>query len=102
VSSLVYHISHVIPLINLANEFKERGLLFFSNPPKIHCKLFEDNSGAIKIANGPKIHTRTKHSNIKYHHFHDYVETKDIYINKIDTADQPADMLTTPSSKTSL
>jgi hypothetical protein len=38
---------HVIPLINLAKEFKRKGLMLFRNPPKIHCKLFEDNSGAI-------------------------------------------------------
>jgi hypothetical protein len=89
----------VILLINLAKEFKERGLLLFSNPPKIHCKLFEDNCGAIKISNVPKMRPRTKHINVKYHHYRDYVETEDISINKIDTADQPADMLTKPVNK---
>jgi len=37
--------------------------------PKIHCKVFEDNEGAIEIANVPKMRPRTKHLNIKYHHF---------------------------------
>jgi hypothetical protein len=87
---------HVIPLINLAKEFKQKGLMLFSDPPKIHCKLFEDNSGAIELANVPKMRPRTKHINVKYHHFRDYVENEDISINKIDTADQPADMLTKP------
>jgi hypothetical protein len=34
--------------------------------PKIHCKVFEDNAGAIEIANVPKMRPRTKHLNIKY------------------------------------
>jgi hypothetical protein len=70
--------------------------MLFSDPPKIDCKLFEDNSGAIELANVPKMRPRTKHINVKYHHFRDYVENEDISINKIDTADQPADMLTKP------
>jgi hypothetical protein len=39
---------------------------------------------------------RTKHINVKYHHFRDYVENNLISINKIDTASQPADILTKP------
>ena len=78
------------------------GIFLFQNPPKIHCKLFEDNSGAIEIANVPKMRPRTKHINVKYHHFRDYVENEDISINKIDTADQPADFLTKPVNEPTL
>jgi hypothetical protein len=42
---------------------------------------------------------QTKHINVKYHHFRDYVENEDLSINKIDTADQPAGMLTKPVSQ---
>ena len=78
------------------------GVFLFKNPPKIHCKLFEDNSGAIEIANIPKMRPGTKHINVKTHHFRDYVENEDISINKIDTADQPADFLAKPVNEPKL
>jgi hypothetical protein len=56
----------LIPLINLAKEFKQKGLMLFSDPHKIYCKLFEDNSGAIELANVPKMRQRTKHINVRY------------------------------------
>jgi hypothetical protein len=37
--------------------------------PKIRCKIFEDNVGAVEMANVPKMHPCTKHLNIKYHFF---------------------------------
>jgi hypothetical protein len=70
--------------------------MLFSDPPKIYCKLFEDNSDAIELANVLKMRPHTKNINVKYHHFSDYVENEDISIDKINTADQPADMLTKP------
>jgi hypothetical protein len=33
------------------------------------CKLFEDNSGAMTLAKSPAMRPRTKHINVKYHHF---------------------------------
>jgi hypothetical protein len=65
-------------------------------PPKVHCKAFEDNSGALEIARLPKIRPRTKHMNNTYHHFRDYVASGDIEVLPIDTEDQLADMLTKP------
>jgi hypothetical protein len=61
---LSHSLSHVIPLINPAKEFKQKGLMLFSHPAKIHCKLFEDNSGAIKLATVPKMRPQTKHINV--------------------------------------
>jgi hypothetical protein len=42
--------------------------------PKIHCKVFEDNSGALEMARTPKVHPRTQYMNLKYHHFREAVE----------------------------
>ena len=64
--------------------------------PNVHCKVFEDNSGALEMAKIHKYRPRTKHLNVKYHHFRDYVERKEITIHKIDTKDQLADYLTKP------
>ena len=64
--------------------------------PKVHCKVFEDNSGALKIATVHKMRPRIKHINVKLHHFHDYVDRGEITKHAINTEHQPADMLTKP------
>ena len=76
---------------------KERGFDVTGTKAKVHCKVFEDNSGALEMAKTHKFRPRTKHLNVKLHHFRRYVdETKEITIHKIHTKDQPADMLTKP------
>jgi hypothetical protein len=42
---------------------------------------------------------RTKHINIKYFHFNDYVEHGEIIVQKIATEHQPSDMLTKPGNE---
>jgi hypothetical protein len=53
----------------LLEEAGQQGIRMLNARPKVHCKVFEDNAGAIEIANVPKMRPRTKHLNIKYHHF---------------------------------
>ena len=43
-----------------------------------------------------KYRPRTKHLNVKLHHFRSYVDQKEISMHKIDTKSQPSDMLTKP------
>ena len=62
----------------------------------MHCKVFEDNSGALKIATVHKMRPRIKHINVKLHHFCDYVDRGEITKHAINTEHQPADMLTKP------
>ena len=64
--------------------------------PKIRCRVFEDNSGALEMATNHKYRPRTKHLNVKLHHFRDYVTRKEIFIEKIDTKSQLSDYLTKP------
>jgi hypothetical protein len=52
-----------------------------------------DNAGAIEIANVPKIRPRTKHLNIKYHHFREEVKKETISIYHTRTEEQIADIL---------
>jgi hypothetical protein len=59
----------VLPIIWLMEEARHQGIPVLNATPKIHCKVFEDNTGAIEIANVPKMRPRTKQLNIKYHHF---------------------------------
>jgi hypothetical protein len=85
----------VIPMMEQIREAREYGFDFPYAPAKIHCKVFEDNSGALEMAVAPKIRPRTKYINCKYHHFRAHVG-KTITIHKVDSEDQIADGLTKP------
>ncbi len=39
----------------LLEEAKQHGIPVLNAKPKVHCKVFEDNAGAIEIANVPKM-----------------------------------------------
>ena len=95
-TALSYSLREAIPIINLLQEMKNLKFNVSDEIAKIHCKVFEDNSGAIEIAKEDKYRPRTKHLNCRLHHFRTYVESGAISIHKIDTYHQPADLLTKP------
>ena len=49
-----------------------------------------------EIAKVPKMRPRTKHLNIKYHHFREEVKKGTVSIYHVATGEQMADMLTKP------
>ena len=53
---LSHALREVIPLMQLLNEMKQYGFPVKMTKPKIHCKVFEDNSGALEMA---KVHKKT-------------------------------------------
>ena len=57
----------------LIQEMKEKGFQVICTQPYVYCKVFEDNSGALELARLPKLHPRTKHINVCYHHFREHV-----------------------------
>jgi hypothetical protein len=71
--ALLQSLRDTIPLMQLLQEFKSKGFPTVSTVPKVHCKAFEDNSGALELARLPKLRPRTKHINVVYHHFRDFV-----------------------------
>ena len=73
-----------------------------SKGAKVMCKVFEDNSGALEIAKVHKYRPRTKHLNVRLHHFREHVNNGTITILPIDTKDQLADYLTKPLNHTDL
>ena len=86
--------------MNLVKELKELG--FNKNQytaPVVKCKAFEDNTGALEVANVPKMRPRTKHINNQYHHFRSFVRSGEIKIEHISTENQLADMFTKPLSQ---
>ena len=67
-----------------------------SSQAKVHCRLYEDNSGALEILKKAKYRPRTRHLLVKLHHFRDYFDQGKISIHPIRTHDQEADYLTKP------
>ena len=83
-----------IPLMELIKEMREHGFDITQTKPQFHCRVFEDNSGALEIASVHKFRPRTKHINNQYHHFRSYVTDGLISIIQVASADQRADILT--------
>jgi hypothetical protein len=65
-----------IPMMQLLKEIQDRGFSVPTSTPVVHCRLFEDNSGALELARVPKMRSRTKHMNLKYHHFRSFCATR--------------------------
>jgi hypothetical protein len=82
--------------MHLLEELRSYGLQAKVTAPQVKCKVFEDNSGALEMARVHKYRPRTKHLNVKLHHFRSYVESGQIEIHPISTHDNFADYLTKP------
>ena len=95
-TGMSYALREAIPIMNMLREMKKLGLNVNSNTPVIKCRVFEDNSGALKMALNHEFRPRTKYINVKLHHFCDYVSNGDITIESISTLHQLADYLTKP------
>ncbi len=61
---------------------------------KGRLKLYVDNKAAIDIAHNPKFHNRTKHIDVKYHFVRDHVDKKNIEVEKVQSAENVADIST--------
>ena len=94
--SLLQSLCDTIPLMELIKEFKLHGFIVCSDEPRVYCKAFEDNAGALKLTQLPMLHPRTKHINIIYHHFREHVQQGIIKIFPIQTDDQVADIFMKP------
>jgi hypothetical protein len=86
----------IIHLIDFLREAKTKGIPVNINNAAIHCKIFEDNYGAIEMTKVPKMRPRMKHLNIKYHHFRQHVQSGLLSIHAVRTEDQISDIFTKP------
>jgi len=87
----------VLPLMELVQEMQDHVCGLTATTPRLHCWVFEDNSGAIELASSvknPKMRPRTRHINTKYHHFRNKVQDGTISIHPVSTEDMLADILT--------
>jgi len=95
-TGLSYALRDAIPLMEILKEMKRRKFPVHTAQARVHCRVFEDNSGALEMAKVHKFRPRTKHINVKLHHFRDYVARNEISIHAIGTNAQAADFLTKP------
>ena len=80
--------------MNLFNDMKDMGLPVKSRNDKVHCKVFEDNLGAVETSRTLKLFPITKNLNFRMHHFRSYInDTKEISIHKIDTINKIGTLL---------
>ena len=54
----------------------------------------EDNTGCIWLSKDPCAHTKSKHIHIRHHFLREHVETKEVALEYIKSADNVADMFT--------
>jgi hypothetical protein len=45
----------LLPLMDLLKEGKRYGIPIYSTQPTVKCTIFEDNAGALELANVPKM-----------------------------------------------
>ena len=86
----------VIVLIRFFKELSKKFPSFKYKKPIFKRTAFEDNNGAIAPATAEKLRPRTKHINLKYHHFKYHVMKGKITIVKIDIEKQLVDIGTKP------
>ena len=58
--------------------------------------IFVDNQGAMKLAENPQFHNRTKHIDIRYHFISHTLAGGEIVLQYLPTADMVADIMTKP------
>ena len=90
-----------IPIVNMVDEMADLGFPILANQreKQIHCKVFEDNSGALDMVRLPKMRPRTKHICVRMHHFREHVRTGKVTIHKVPSRYQLADIATKPQRR---
>ena len=89
----------VLHLMQLVKDISRTGLAVAVAPPKVHCKIFEDNSGALEMVRLPKMRPRTRHMAVRLHHFREYVRRGEVSIVKVPSRYQLGDLLTKPQPR---
>jgi hypothetical protein len=98
-SSLSKSLREAIPFMQLIREMNDKDITTYSVVPKVYCKAFEDNSGALETARTGNMRTRTKHTHLCYHLFRSFFKKGLVVICPIKTEDQPADIITKPTER---
>ena len=87
-------VRELLPIKLLVNEIATRTKQTDLIDVRTHSTLFEDNNGALTLANAPYDTPHSKFYALKYHHFREQVSNGTIKIVRIDSKDQVADGFT--------
>jgi hypothetical protein len=71
----------LLPLMDLLEEAVAMGVPVELGAPVIHCRMFEDNSGALQMAGLPKMRPRMQQITVKYHHLCNAVAHQECQFN---------------------
>ena len=87
----------IIPFVNLLKEIKNYMDLDIGNS-QMFCKVHEDNTSCITMAESKRFTPRTKHISLKYHWFRSFLSgpNKLLEINHVPSKEQIADIFTKP------
>ena len=98
-SSATRELIYLLRIVKEAKEIAQLDLRLTNS--RIICRVYEDNQGTIAIAKEYRVRPRTKHINVKYWHFAQFMKKhKDIIrIHWIQSEDQIADIFTKPLGK---
>jgi hypothetical protein len=89
--ALSHSMRDLLPMQRLLAEVNDAlGLSSASSPSTV----YEDNTGALTLANLPRLTPRSKHIAVKYHFFRQHVADGSVRVVKISTNDQLADIFT--------
>jgi hypothetical protein len=64
-TGMSYGLREAIPIIEILKEMKDMQFPVLNEIPKIYCKIFEYNSGALEMVTTFKYRPRTKLLNVK-------------------------------------
>lgn len=93
-SALSQSLRVLLPLKRMLSELVNGIGVKAEQAAKIVARTFEDNNGALHLANDQQHSNRTKYYSCKLHHFWEHVKAGIVSIFKIDTKEQRADYLT--------
>lgn len=80
-TGLSHALRETTQVIELLREMKELGYDVMGGAAKMHCKVFEDSTGAIQIARHHKYRPSTKHRNNRQWPFRSYVDEETVTIH---------------------
>lgn len=89
----------VIHLVELMDDAKAIGWEVATAAPRVHCKVFEDDSAALEVARMPKMRPQTKCIGMRMHHFREFVRQARTTLHKIPSECQLADIATEPQGE---
>jgi hypothetical protein len=88
--TLSENVRTLLPIMDLLKEGVKNGVPVHTTQPTVRCKIFEDNAGALELANVPKVRPHTCHINQKYHNFRAHVRSGRLKVLPIETKNRLA------------